>query len=96
MKVISRKPKLEAAVRADIDLYSIDQLRKFYHHAQGEHRTLLRLRNSNVTREEVEAEIRWRVHREERRFWLLATMAFIAALSGCLSVALAWLATRHV
>jgi hypothetical protein len=91
-----RKPRLERTVRDDIDLYSIDQLRRFYHHAQGPHDTLFRLRNSNVSREELEAEIRWRIHREDNRFWLLAILAFVAALSGCLSVLLAWLALRHL
>jgi hypothetical protein len=89
---IPRKPRLEAAARSDIDLYSLDQLRTFCHDAQGEVRTLIRLQNSDVTREEVESEIRWRVHREGCRFWLLAVMAFIAALSGCISVLLGWMA----
>jgi hypothetical protein len=46
MKLV-RKPRFEAMVRADIDLYSTDQLRTEYHAAQGGYGTLIRLRNSN-------------------------------------------------
>ena len=90
-----RKPKFEPAVRDDIDLYSVDQLRTFYHHAQGDDRTLIRLRNSNVGRDEVATEIRWRLHRAEFRFWLLAVMACRAAVASCASVILAGLALHH-
>jgi hypothetical protein len=87
-RAIMRKPSFEAPVRADVDLYSTDQLRTEYHAAQGGHDTLIRLRNSNISRAEIEAEIRWRVRREECRFWFLAVMAFVAALAGCTSVGL--------
>jgi len=76
-------------VRVDIDLYSTDQLRGKYHAAKGGYDTGIRLRNSTLRRDEIAAEIRWRVHREECRFWLLAMMAFVAAVAGCVSVVLA-------
>ncbi len=88
MKRIVRKPRFEAMVRDDVDLYSTDQLRAEYHAAQGGYDTLIRLRNSNISREEIAAEIRWRICREDRRFWLLAVMSFLAALAGCASVVL--------
>jgi hypothetical protein len=84
-----RKPRFEAMVRADIDLYCTDQLRAEYHAAKGSYDTLIRLRNSNVSRNDITAEIRWRIHREDCRFWLLATIAFVAAITGCTSVVLA-------
>jgi hypothetical protein len=87
-----RKPRFEAMVRADVDLYSTDQLRAEYHTAQGGSDTLIRLRNSNVSRDEIAAEIRWRIHREDCRFWLLATMTFVAAVAGSAAAVLAWLA----
>jgi hypothetical protein len=76
-------------VRADIDLYSTDQLRAEYHAAKGGYDTAIRLRNSTIRRDEIPAEIRWRIHRDDCRFWLLAIMAFVAAVAGCVSVVLA-------
>ena len=83
------KPRFEAMVRADVDLYSTDLLRAEYHAAKGGYDTLIRLRNSNISRDEIAAEIRWRIYREDCRFWSLAVMAFVAAIAGCVSVVLA-------
>ena len=84
-----RKPRFEPMVRADIDLYSTDQLRIEYHAAEGGYDTGIRLRNSTVRRDEIDAEIRWRIYRKDCRFWSLAVMAFVAAIAGCVSVVLA-------
>lgn len=89
---VLRKPRFEGTVRDDVDLYSTDELRAEYHTAQGGYDTLIRLRNSNISREEIAAEIRWRVHREDGRFWLLAIMAFVAAIAGCAATVISWLA----
>jgi hypothetical protein len=77
-------------VRDDIDLYSTDQLRAEYHAAQGGRDTLIRLRNSNVSPDEIVAEIRWRIRREDVRFWILAVLTAIAALAGFVAAVVAW------
>ena len=88
--LIVRKPRFEAMVRDDVDLYSTDQLRAECHAAQGGYDTLIRLRNSNVSRDEIVAEIRWRIRREDRRFWLLAVMTFVAMFAAVIAAVEGW------
>jgi hypothetical protein len=90
--MIIRKPFFDAEQQAEIDLYSLDQLRALYHAAEGAYDRGVQLRNGTVTRDQIEAEIRWRVRREERRFWFLAWMAFAAALAGSIAAVFAVLA----
>ena len=87
-----RKPKFDQELRDEIDLYSIDQLRAEYHAAADT--SIINLRNSIAKRDEVKAEIRWRVHREACRFWLLATLAFVAAVASAIAAVATLLSLR--
>ena len=77
-----RKPRLERTVADDVALYSTDQLRAAYHDAAGAHDTLVRLRNCNLTRDELAHEIRHRVAVGRLITWLtsVAAIATIAAV----------------
>jgi hypothetical protein len=92
-----RKPKLETAVRTDFDLYSLEQLREL-HRFVGEPmpagHVSVELFHSETNPEQIAAEIRWRAHREERRFWSLAVMTFVAAVAGAIAAVLAFLSWR--
>lgn len=83
MKAIcSRRPTLEAPVREEIDYYSTEQLRDLYHGATS---GLIRLRNANISREEIQAEIRWRLSRESRRFWITLIVAVVGTLAAVIA-----------
>jgi hypothetical protein len=77
--MLSRKPKLDPRTRQDIALYSTDDLRHLLHTGRTE---VFRL-------DDVRAEIRWRVWREDwiSLFTLLAAVigavaAVVAAVEG--------------
>jgi hypothetical protein len=79
-------PKLDDRTREDLALYTTDDLRRLYQTETGE---LIRLRDSNLTRAELKAEILRRVCRERwvARLTLLAAVigavaAIVAAIEG--------------
>jgi len=78
-----RRPRLDERSRADIDLYSLDDLRNVY---QANVSSGIRLRDSMLTREEIVAEIRWRL------WWAIvenrATLFFaiVAAIASVIAV----------
>ena len=89
-----KKPKLEKPVADDVALYSIDQLRAFYHDAQGGNSTLIRLRNCNIARAELEQEIRYRVYKDDERFWFAVGLSAFSTFLGVLAVVLAFMSWR--
>jgi hypothetical protein len=81
-----RKPKLDESTRKAVDLYSTDDLRRLY---QLESADLIRLRDSNLKRAELRAEILWRLwcDRWVSRITLWAALiaaaaAIVAAIEG--------------
>jgi hypothetical protein len=78
-----RKPKFDP----DLDLFSTEQLRERYRRPFGPDGVVTD--RSEAYHDRIAAEIRWRVHREERRFWLLAVMTFVAALAGSVAAVFA-------
>jgi len=85
MKIV-RKPRFEPPVRDDIDNYSTDQLRALRHATPCGHDALIRLRNSNISRTEIAAEIRWRDFRENCQFWVLCAIGGVAAVAAVLAL----------
>ena len=54
-------------------------MRRLYHEATSEP---IRLRDSNISREELKAEIRWREGRDERRYWAMFFLTLIGAFAA--------------
>ena len=81
--MIPRKPKLDPRTREDIALYSTDDLRRLYHD-EGKSE-LVRLRDGIPSRDELKAEIRWRLWREA---WL-SRLTFLAAVIGAVAAIVA-------
>ena len=84
--MIRFKPKLERQTREAVNLYSTDDLRRLYQLESGD---LIRLRDGNVSRAELRAEILWRLwcDRWVSRITLLAAVvgamaAIVAAVEG--------------
>lgn len=89
------KPKLEQPVADDVALYSTDQLRALYHDAEGSHSTLIRLRNSNITRLEIVHEIRYRVAKDDDQYSLMALMTFFSLIVAAVAAYFAFMSWRY-
>jgi hypothetical protein len=83
--MIPRRPKLDQRNREDIALYSTDDLRRLYREA--ENTKLVRLRDGIVSRDELKAEIRWRVWWEAWISRLTLLAAVIGASAAIVAVA---------
>jgi hypothetical protein len=93
VNLMAHKPRLEPGARGEIDLLSTEQLRALYIGARGA--SMVPLLGHRASLAEIAAEIRWRLRREDWRFWLLASLTFVAAVASCASAVLAWLALHR-
>ncbi len=85
------KPKLDPRTREDIALYSTDQLRRLYHEGESE---LVRLRDGIPSRDELKAEIRWRLWREAWLSRLTLLAAVIGAVAAIVAAVEGWPHTK--
>lgn len=85
--MIQRKPDLDPSIREDIAYYSTDQLARLYHEETS---GLIRLRNANISREELKAEIQWRQWRESWRFWITLSVTVIGTIAAIIAAIEGW------
>jgi hypothetical protein len=82
-----RKPKLDEATRKAVDLYSTDDLRRLY---QLESTDLIRLRDSNLKRADLRAEILWRLWCERWVSRITLFFAVVGAMAAIVAAVEGW------
>jgi hypothetical protein len=90
--MIRCKPKLDAPTRQAVDLYSTDDLRRLY---QLESSEQIRLRDSNLSRAELKAEILWRLWCERWVSRLTLWIALIGAAAAIVAATEGWPQLGH-
>ena len=85
-----RKPKLDPRITADLRLYGTDDLRHEYHRAEGGSNTLIRLRDGNITREEITTEILQRIWMDRFAYMALMAVAVIGTIAAVIAAVEGW------
>jgi hypothetical protein len=85
--MIPCKPKFDTRTREDITYYSTDYLRRLYAEREGE---LIKLRDSNISRDELKAEILRRDRRASAQFWIKFSITLIGALAAIVAAVEGW------
>jgi hypothetical protein len=87
LDMLTCKSKLATAIRDDLTHYSTEHLGRLYHEETA---SLIRLRNCNISRDELKVEIHRRRRRETCGFWLTILLLFIAAVASVIAAYEGW------